>query len=188
MNIYDFDGTIYNGDSTVDFYFFILKRHPAVVSHLPKQIFAALCFKSGKYSVTEFKENFFSFLIGISDVSSEVDLFWKKNIKKIMPWYYEKKKESDIIISASPEFLLAPVCKILGNISLIASETDMKTGKFTGENCKGQEKVKRFRKKYGNAVIDDFYSDSLSDLPLARIAKRAFLVKKGKIREWNTET
>ena len=64
----------------------------------------------------------------------------------------------------------------------------MKTGKFTGENCKGQEKVKRFRKKYGNAVIDDFYSDSLSDLPLARIAKRAFLVKKGKIREWNTET
>lgn len=187
MNIYDFDGTIYNGDSTVDFYFFILKRHPAVALYLPKQIFSSVCFKAGKYSITEFKENFFSFLSEISDVSFETDLFWKKNIRKIMPWYYEKKKDDDLIISASPEFLLAPVCKILGNISLIASRTDMKTGKFTGENCKGEEKVKRFREKYGNAVIDDFYSDSLSDLPLARMAKRAFLIKKGKIHIWNTQ-
>ncbi len=187
MNIYDFDGTIYSGDSTVDFYFFILKRHPSVALYLPKQLFYAVYYKAGKCSVTEFKEKFFSFLPAVSDISLETDLFWKKNIKKIMPWYYEKKKNDDVIISASPEFLLSPVCKILGNVSLIASETDMKTGKFRSENCKGQEKVKRLREKYGNTDVDNFYSDSLSDLPLAKIAKRAFLVKKGKVRRWNTE-
>lgn len=185
MNIYDFDGTIYNGDSTIDFYFFILKRHPSVILYLPLQLFSVVRYKIGKCSVTEFKENFFSFLAEIDDVSFEVDLFWEKNIRKIMSWYYEKKKDDDVIISASPEFLLASVCKKLGNISLIASRTDMKTGKFTGENCKGNEKVKRFREKYGNTVIDDFYSDSLSDLPFAKIAKRAFLIKKGKIHKWN---
>ncbi len=188
MNIYDFDGTIYSGDSTIDFYIFIIKRHPAVALYLPKQLFSALRYKAGKCSVTEFKENFFVFLSVISDISYETDLFWKKNIRKIMPWYYEKKKDDDVIISASPEFLLKPACEILGNIYLIASRTDPKTGKFTGENCKGQEKLKRFREKYGNSVVDDFYSDSLSDLPLAKIAKRAFFIKKGKIQNWNTET
>lgn len=26
MNVYDFDGTVYAGDSTVDFYFFCLRK------------------------------------------------------------------------------------------------------------------------------------------------------------------
>ena len=29
MNIYDFDGTLYAGDSTMDFLKFSLKKHPA---------------------------------------------------------------------------------------------------------------------------------------------------------------
>ena len=30
MNVYDFDKTIYDGDSTVDFFFFSLKRNPVL--------------------------------------------------------------------------------------------------------------------------------------------------------------
>ncbi len=30
IDVYDFDGTIYDGDSTVDFTRFCLRRHPAV--------------------------------------------------------------------------------------------------------------------------------------------------------------
>ena len=37
MNVYDFDGTIYDGDSTVDFFLHALKRNPSVLLHLPKQ-------------------------------------------------------------------------------------------------------------------------------------------------------
>ena len=32
--------------------------------------------------------------------------------------------------------------------------------------------------------IDQFYSDSQSDLPLAKIADKAFLVNNGVVREW----
>ena len=36
IDVYDFDGTIYDGDSTVDFVFFCLRRHPGVIAGLPQ--------------------------------------------------------------------------------------------------------------------------------------------------------
>ena len=45
----------------------------------------------------------------------------------------------------------------------------------------GEEKVKRFYEIYPKEIIDEFYSDSYSDLPLANISKKAFLIKKGQI-------
>ena len=38
IDVYDFDGTIYDGDSTVDFTRFCLRRHPAVLAGLPRFI------------------------------------------------------------------------------------------------------------------------------------------------------
>ena len=66
MNVYDFDKTIYRGDSTKDFYFFLLRRHPVLIRYLPKQIMGFLRHLSGKYTKTEWKEAFFSFLAGDS--------------------------------------------------------------------------------------------------------------------------
>ena len=37
MNVYDFDGTIYDGDSTIDFFFYSLKKKPSLICYLPKQ-------------------------------------------------------------------------------------------------------------------------------------------------------
>ena len=44
--------------------------------------------------------------------------------------------------------------------------------------------MKRFNEVYPNETIDDFYSDSLSDLPLARMAHKAYLVKNQKVCSW----
>ena len=81
-------------------------------------------------------------------------------------------------------FLLKPICNRIGIKHLIASEVDPKTGMFTGENCRGQEKVRRLTEEYNVTHIDCFYSDSRSDLPLAKIADAAFLVEKGVVKEW----
>ena len=35
IDVYDFDGTIYDGDSTFDFVLFCLRRHPVIVLSLP---------------------------------------------------------------------------------------------------------------------------------------------------------
>ena len=61
---------------------------------------------------------------------------------------------------------------------------DIRSGAITGENCHDEEKVRRFREDCPQSEIQEFYSDSRSDAPLARIAERAFLVKKGKLSAW----
>ena len=99
----------------------------------------------------------------------------------------EQKKTDDVIISASPEFLLSPVCKKLGLKYLIASRVDKNTGKYNGINCHGKEKVRRFYEEFGETDVEEFYSDSYSDTPMAEIANKAFMVKKDEITPWDFE-
>lgn len=42
MNVYDFDNTIYDGDSSIDFYFFVLRKKPSIIFLLPKQLYYCL--------------------------------------------------------------------------------------------------------------------------------------------------
>ena len=165
MNAYDFDKTIYDGDSTADFYLFCLKKHKSIILLAPS-LLCAFCrfyvFKKG--TKTEFKEKMYRFLTKCN-AEKDVAEFWEKNCGKIKDFYIKKKKSDDVIISASPEFLLAPICK-------------------SGINCHGKEKVRRFYKEFKNGEVDEFYSDSLSDTPMAEISKKAFLVNGNKITEW----
>lgn len=183
MNVYDFDKTIYDGDSTVDFYIYCIKNSPRLLIYFPRQVFALLKYLFKIHNKTEFKEQFFTFLNGINDVDTYIYDFWTKQDKKIASWYVSQKESTDVVISASPEFLLKPITQNLG-IDLIASLVCSNTGKYTGLNCYGEEKVKRFFEKYPDAVIENFYSDSLSDEYLAKIAKNSYLVTNGKINNW----
>lgn len=177
MNVYDFDKTIYKDDSTVDFYFFSLKRHPSIALLLPSLLYAALLWSLGKINKTAFKERFYKFLTKIDDIDSELELFWDLHERKIKDFYKKTQKADDVIISASPEFLLKPICARLGIQYLFASRVDKKTGRYDGVNCWGEEKVNRFYSAFGkDAVIDEFYSDSLSDTPLSDISKKSYIV------------
>ena len=183
MNVYDFDNTIYRGDSTADFYIFCLKRHKKTVLLLPSLIKGTLKFYLFKRGTkTEMKQNMYKFL-RYAEIEKDVADFWAKNEKNIKPFYRAQHKDDDIIISASPYFLLRPICERLGIKNLIASDVNEKTGEYTGINCHGEEKVRLFNEKYGGK-IDRFYSDSVSDLPLAKIAEKAFLVKGDEISDW----
>jgi len=184
MNVYDFDKTIYNGDSTLDFYFFMLKKYPSSVFLLPKQISGFLKYKKDKISKTHFKEIFFSFLKKSSDINRDVTEFWDKNEHKIKDWYLRQQKHDDIIISASPEFLLNEICRRISIENLIASEVEPETGVFLSENCYGKIKTERLKNSFPDAEIKEFYSDSRSDEPMAKLAQRAFLVKNNDIKKW----
>lgn len=187
MNVYDFDKTIYAGDSTLDFYFYCLKKYPKILKLLPIQVYAAICYKFKKYTKTEFKEKFYCFLPLLNNTDVLLDNFWKDYSWKIKPFYLQQKQSNDVIISASPTFLLSPICKKLEIKYLIASNVDKFSGKYTGLNCYGEEKVKRFQEYFSLDLIDNFYSDSLSDTPIANYAKNAFLVSKNSISNWKKE-
>ncbi len=186
MNVYDFDGTIYDGDSTIDFFVFSLKRNAKIRKCMPEILWTAIKYKVGKVGLNIFKEKFYSFVKYIDSLDEEVELFWETHHKKIKGWYLERKQETDVIISASPQWLLEPIAKQL-EVELIASLVDPNTGKLLSKNCKGEEKVCRFTSKYEKGGIEKFYSDSKSDQPLAQMAQEAFLVKGDRIKPFKIE-
>lgn len=61
MNVYDFDDTIYRGDSSVDFYIFCLRKNIKLLKYLPKQIKAVILYKLKKIDKNKMKEIYFSF-------------------------------------------------------------------------------------------------------------------------------
>lgn len=185
MNVYDFDGTIYDGDCTLDFWFWCFRKYPGIIKSLPKVCWCAFRFKAGFVSREYFKECFYSFLKYVPDIDSEIELFWDDAQIKIEDWYLKKRNASDIVISASPEFLISEICNRLG-IRYIASKVNKEDGLLLGNNCRGQEKVKRYVEIFQDiSLIDEFYSDSESDLPMAELAKSAYLVRKGCVKKWN---
>ena len=184
MNVFDFDGTIYKGDSSVDFWVFCLKKKKSLLRFLPIQLSAFVLYKIGLIDKNCLKSRFFSFLRGLSFVDDEVILFWNKNEKKITTWYQKVKCENDCVISASPEFLLREICSRMKILNLIATDVDKTNGMLKSENCYAHRKVELWKQRFPNEVLNCFYSDSKSDAPMARLAKKAFFVHKDMIYKW----
>jgi len=183
-NVYDFDGTIYNGDSSVDLFVFLLFRHPAALAVLPRFLFTVIVWFFKKCSKEQLKEAFFSILRYVPDIENELMLFKIRNNKKIRAWYRTGNHERDIIITASPQFFVSFLLEEYQVNGVIGTIVDPHTGELSDKNCHGEEKVKRLNDKYGNIVIENFYSDSMSDRPLAEQAKQAFFVRRGKPEKW----
>lgn len=186
MNIYDFDKTIYDGDSTAAFIKYCAKNYKKTFVTLIPTAWAFLLYMLGIYTKTQFKERMYRFLRYIPDIDFALNDFWDTHECNILDYYTKQKQETDIIISASPEFLLKPICERLGITRLIASKVNAHTGEYDGENCWGEEKVKRLNAEYGITECDEFYSDSFSDTPLAEISKRAFIVRKNTLTQWHS--
>ena len=184
MNIYDFDGTLYTGDSTRDFLFFLLLRHPRALRCVPAALGTFFRVRKGEKTLTDFKESLFRIFSDVPDVPREAETFWERKAKKLKKWYREKAREDDLVISASPEFLVKKGCEKLGIRRVIASRVDPATGKFEGINCRDEEKIRRLRAEYPDARAEEFYSDSHADDPLARLSERAFWVKGEKVSPW----
>lgn len=185
-NVYDFDKTIVYPDSTEQFFRFCLRRHPGLLRYAPVQACGLLRWHFQlHYSKTQAKADFYRFLRGLPDWQEEVRLFWLEPRMRLKPWFLERVRPEDIVVSASPEFLLRPVVRERLGLRLVASRVDPLTGRTTGENCHGEEKVLRLRAACGDVEIGTFYSDdAVNDAPLARLAREAILVKGDELLPW----
>ena len=184
MNVYDFDKTIYPKDSTLEFYLVSLVRHPAFLLDLPRALFAYVRYFFGRIDKKALRESFLRSFGRIKDLEAESERFWAKRKHRIFAYYKEIRREDDVVISASPELFLRPIARELGFGMLIGSRFDPKAGKYDGERCWGEGKPPRFYEAFPDGHIDAFYSDSFSDTPMARLADRAYLIKKGIPTEW----
>lgn len=183
MNVYDFDNTILKGDSSARFFAWCLLRTPRMWLDLPGQVLNGLLFLLHLKPKQTFKERMFKYLRWV-DLEQALPDFWKDNLTRVKAWYRDAHRPDDVIISASPEFLICPACDALGIEHVLGSPVEPDTGHFNGLNCHGPEKVRRFREQWPDAVIENFYSDSHSDDPMAAQAKQAWLVRGEKLLPW----
>ena len=181
VNIFDFDHTVYDGDVSLDFYFYALRKHPLLIRYVPMQLWHALLYLASINTRTRFKEGFFVFVIGIQNIDEDLNAFWKTHEGNTKSWYRARAHAKDVIISASPDFIIAPIAAELGVKKLIATRMDQKTGKIHGKNCRGVEKVRRLKQEIRDTKVEECYSDSLSDLPILRLAERPYIVRRDKI-------
>lgn len=186
IDVYDFDGTIYDGDSSFDFVLFCLRRHPAILTGLPQVAAAAVKLAVKRIGLTQFKSVLFGQIARHVDLTQEAGLFWlsDKAKGKIGAWFKETPRDIPIVIaSASPEFELCHAAKLLGVKTLIGTRCDPAGGALIGKNCKGEEKIRRIREAMGEFEVRAMYTDDAkADGPLLAIADEKYLVTHGKVR------
>ena len=185
MNVFDFDNTLLRGDSSARFFAYCLGHYPRMWRDIPGQAVNGLLFLLKRRDKRAFKQRMFRFLTLIGDVDAAVEAFWRRNLPRLKAWYPPLHREDDVVVSASPEFLIRPACDRLGIRCVIGSPVDKHTGVFFGPNCQGAEKVNRFHARFPGQGIERFYSDSHADDPLAALAEQAFLVRGERLADWN---
>ncbi|MEG2457341.1 MAG: HAD family hydrolase [Bacilli bacterium] len=185
MNVYDFDNTIYNGDSGVDLIKYTFSLHPfLILKHIFKSIPYLIKYLLNKIEVEEFKENLFSFLKYIENIDIFIEEFVNKNINKIKPWYKRQQQPSDLVASASYDLWINIFCEKLGIKNIISTNIDKSTYKLISKNCSKEEKLRRIKEQYPNIKIKTTYSDSKNDIPLLKSGERGVMVKGNEMYEY----
>ncbi|MCM1364626.1 MAG: haloacid dehalogenase-like hydrolase [Faecalibacterium sp.] len=187
MNAYDFDETIYDGESSLEFIFSYLKTDPKIITFLPTVIKIMYLYKKEKITFDDFTNKYAHtlkkyFAENDVDVSGLVTKFWDKHEKKIKPFYKDIQRDDDVIITASPEFMMREICNRIGVKHLLATDLDLKEG-VVRKACFREGKIACFKEAFPEGEIDDFYTDSMNDQFLFPLAKRVFLVKGDKITQ-----
>ena len=176
MNVYDFDGTIFYSDCSIGFALWCMKRHPKLwFTFLPGMIKSLIMHKLGILPNYLLQRKMFSYLTMIDDFDIQIERYWDKYENRISAWYLAQKRPDDLIISASPDCIIGPIANRLG-VNYMATEYDREYGVFMNNLMYAKEKAK-YIIDHGFPVIDNFYSDSLADTPLALCAEKAHLVK-----------
>lgn len=185
MNAFDFDNTIYDGESIYDFFVFCLIKNKKLLKFFPKVIKKLIEYKLNKISIDkiyDLSSSIINYAVKTSNYKIEelVKLFWKKNIKKLKPEILKLVKKNDLIITGCPDFLINYISDKLNTKNIISTKYNVLESKVEFINL-GQNKVLQYKKIYGDKKIDNFYTDSFVDTPFMKYSKNVYFVKKNKI-------
>lgn len=186
MNVYDFDNTIYDGETLVDYILYFVKTDPKIWKYLPKLLYIAFKDKFHLFTVDDAVKAYAGFLEGyyihVENVEEKVIQFWDENEHKIKPWYAQVQKDDDIIVSGTLDFLLDEIARRIGFKHYVGSSIDNETGKFK-RLCFLENKVKIFKELYPDAHIDNFYTDNMNDRAMMDLADHVYFVTGDKIEQ-----
>ncbi|MCM1544597.1 MAG: haloacid dehalogenase-like hydrolase [Ruminococcus sp.] len=184
MNVYDFDNTVYDGETLVDFIIYYVFHDIKIWRFIPKLLFIWLKDSLHLFTVEEAVEAYAGFLEGyyvhVKTLDEDTVKFWDKHEKKIKPFYKKIRRDDDVFVTGTTDFIFDEIARRMNIKNYITSAVDRKTGKFT-RLCFLENKVKLFRERYPDAEIENFYTDSMNDKSMMDISKNVYLVKGSKI-------
>ncbi len=181
MNIYDFDGTIYDGDSCKDLVLYGLKHRTSdTLKSLLKARRLNKRYKRGEIEFERVKQQMLSFVFKMPNYPRFLNRFVASHMDKIKPWYKSRILPNDVIASASYELWISMFARRLGVKYVIATKVDAR-GKIIGKNCKGSEKARRIKEMFPNVPINACYSDSSVDIPMLELSNNSFVVEGNKM-------
>lgn len=179
-NLYDFDGVIYRGNCSFDFFIYCLTYYPNIFKYVPRYVVDYILIKNRLIDIDNKSYDFCRFLLDVKDLDDLILSFWNHNITKINKWYKEQMQSNDLIITGSPDFLMNPICEYF-NIESLSSVVDKNTGIVT-TFCFRENKATVLEKKYPNQIFNSFYTDNIcEDKFLFDSANTVYCVK-GKIK------
>lgn len=186
MKVYSFNRTIYMGCVERDFYLYCLWRYPGILRYVPGQLFAMLRYWFGSINQTQFWQAFHRYLRGVPKISDMVERFWReKGLSRLSPTYLGVKQPEDVVATGVPACLLAPAQAHLGLKEVIASSMDLHSGLYMSLCCLGSEKLRRVQEAFPLAQVEEFWSGSFADEPLAQEAHMRYFVQRGKPLDWD---
>lgn len=195
LAIFDIDYTITRKETLMEFFKYIVSKDIKNIRFLPRALYSGLMYGIKVYDEKRVKECFLKFIENIeeAELAKLTKSFYDEKLTTIL--YKDaidmiKKLKSDgymvILISASPEFYVKEFYAIKEVDLILGTKFTFEGGKFirkmSGENCKGEEKVRRLKEvlKEKNIEVDFknsyMFSDSLSDKPLLDLVGNPYLI------------
>ena len=185
---FDFDGTITNNDSFIQFLLFthgkfgliarllllspvfLLYKLKLLSDHNSKVLIFSSFYKNKTFKAVNEKARQFSL--------KTLPTYVKKEALDRIQWHIAQQHKV-VVVSAGFSFILKPWCDANG-LDLIATEIEVVEGRISGrfatENCWGKRKVKRINEEY--QLSDYFcifaYGDSEGDKEMLSIANKPF--------------
>lgn len=202
LAIFDIDYTITRKETLMEFFKYLVSKDIKNIKFLPRALYSGLMYGIKVYDEKRVKECFLKFIENIdeAELAKLTKSFYDEKISKILykdavDMIKKLKREGYmvVLISASPEFYVKEFYAIKEVDLIIGTKFTFEGGKFIrkmdGNNCKGEEKVRRLNKvlKEKNIKVDFknsyMFSDSLSDKPLLDLVGNPYLINYKKKHE-----
>ena len=193
--IFDVDHTLITRDSMFLFFWFSLKKKPQYVLNIIPVVWNTLLFKLGLIKVGDVKKHYFYLMKKLTE--SDLEQFYDNVLSRficdnVRSELIKKKEEGYhiLLVSASPyAYLKYFEIKMPQIDKVIATELNVDAeGKYIntmkGENCSGEEKVRRINQYLDqNNLSINFeesyaYSDSKTDKPMFQLGKHKKMINK----------
>ncbi|OYU70336.1 MAG: hypothetical protein CFE28_10265 [Alphaproteobacteria bacterium PA2] len=184
---YDFDGTITCRDSFMAFLKWrvsFMRFAKGMVRLIPAAFLYLFHHDRGRLKAATVKE----FLAGMTKEALEAEAlsFCESQATVLMrpdairSWrYWQQRQARLVIVTASPDIIIAPFARGLAADTLIATELAVDengriTGAFATPNCRSHEKVRRLRALFGEEIrLAAAYGDTSGDTEMLKLAEHA---------------